>query len=423
MKVEKEIQKLKVVERVARLTKTIVDAAVPIDMPDGTKRQRFYMDDALPGFGLVASAKTKSFFVQMRISGRWSRVTIGRYGVFTVEQARKEAIKILADTARGIDPVKEKRAARARGITLREAWELYKDTLKAKKAAPKTLTRYTQTVETYLTRWLDKPLADLNREDLRARHQAIAKEVAAGKYAKGRPRTESHGFNTANDAMRIFRAIWNRARRQHPELPECPTANVDFFKLEKPRTALSPESLRVWHKAVVADTNEIRRDLLLLLLFTGLRRGDGETSRWEHVDFKKRTMHLPHPKGGKEKAFDLPLSDYLLELLKQRQEGNKKDYPDSPFVFPAASESGHIREPRVEVPGVSWTPHDLRRTFITVAESLDISHFALKSLVNHSQPTGTTGGYISIDVERLRAPMQQITNRLTELCTAEEETP
>lgn len=404
-----------------KLTKTAVDKAAPAITEDGKARQQIFFDTQLKGFGLIVSAaNNKTFIAQRDIAGKTVRVTIGRYGLFTVDHARKEAQQILAKMARGINPSEEKRAARAQGITLNEAWELYKETLKAKKSSPKTLTRYTQAVETYLAGWLKKPLSTLTREDVRARHQAIANEVAAGKYAKGRKRTDAHGLNAANDTMRIFRAIWNRARRQHPELPECPTVNVDWFKLEKPRTALSPKSLRVWHKAVQAQENEVRRDLLLFTLFTGLRRNDAQSLQWAQVDFKRRTLHIPKPKGGK--PFDIPLSDFLMELLKARLADNKEPFPKSPYAFPAISKSGYIVEPRIEVAGVEWTPHDLRRTFITVAESLDISAYALKALVNHSQPNSdVTGGYISLDVERLRAPMQRITDRLRAICEAEDE--
>jgi len=54
--------------------------------------------------------------------------------------------------------------------------------------------------------------------------------------------------------------------------------------------------------------------------------------------------------------------------------------------------------------------HDLRRTFITVAESLDISAYAVKRLVNHKMSNDVTAGYIVNDVERLRKPMQSITD-------------
>jgi len=60
--------------------------------------------------------------------------------------------------------------------------------------------------------------------------------------------------------------------------------------------------------------------------------------------------------------------------------------------------------------GVSFCIHDLRRTFATVAESLDIPAYALKRLLNHANGTDVTAGYIVANVERLREPMQKITD-------------
>jgi integrase len=57
-----------------------------------------------------------------------------------------------------------------------------------------------------------------------------------------------------------------------------------------------------------------------------------------------------------------------------------------------------------------FTLHDLHRTFITIAESLDIPAYALKRLLNHKDPNDVTAGYIVSDVNRLREPMQRITD-------------
>ena len=109
----------------------------------------------------------------------------------------------------------------------------------------------------------------------------------------------------------------------------------------------------------------------------------------------------------------LPLSDFLLGLFNERL-----PLVDGEYVFPGTGEHGHLIEPRpqmdkiVERSGVTFTLHDLRRTYITVAESLDISAYALKRLVNHSVGNDVTAGYIISDVERLRAPMQKITDFL-----------
>jgi integrase len=61
--------------------------------------------------------------------------------------------------------------------------------------------------------------------------------------------------------------------------------------------------------------------------------------------------------------------------------------------------------------GVEFTLHDLRRTFTTLAESLDIPAYALKRLLNHRVSAADVTDIVH-DVERLRRPMQAITDYL-----------
>lgn len=70
--------------------------------------------------------------------------------------------------------------------------------------------------------------------------------------------------------------------------------------------------------------------------------------------------------------------------------------------------------------GVKFTLHDLRRTFITIAESLEIPAYALKRLLNHKMNHDVTAGYIVMDVERLRMPMQMIADHLVKLIGVKE---
>jgi hypothetical protein len=55
-----------------------------------------------------------------------------------------------------------------------------------------------------------------------------------------------------------------------------------------------------------------------------------------------------------------------------------------------------------------------------VAESLDLSTYTLKRLLNHREGRDVTAGYIVLDVERLRRPMQRITDQLLYTCQVEE---
>ena len=54
------------------------------------------------------------------------------------------------------------------------------------------------------------------------------------------------------------------------------------------------------------------------------------------------------------------------------------------------------------------SPHDLRRTGLTLLEAMDVSAFALKRIAAHSQESDVTAGYLANDVQRLRMPMERL---------------
>ncbi|MBK7837109.1 MAG: hypothetical protein IPJ49_05365 [Candidatus Obscuribacter sp.] len=65
--------------------------------------------------------------------------------------------------------------------------------------------------------------------------------------------------------------------------------------------------------------------------------------------------------------------------------------------------------------GVKFSCHTLRKTFATAGESLDISQYKLKYLLNHSVSNDVTAHhYITIDTDQLREPNQKIADFLKE---------
>jgi integrase len=182
-----------------------------------------------------------------------------------------------------------------------------------------------------------------------------------------------------------------------------------WYRIERRKTFIKAYELEPWYQAVSKLENETLRDYLLLIVFTGLRREEAASLQWNQVDLKSKTLHIIHTKNHEQHT--LPLSDYLYTLLANRFQQNYSDY-----VFPGTGRSGYIIEPRKQIAkvisssGITFTLHDLRRTFITIAESLDIPAYALKRLLNHKMHNDVTAGYIMTDVERLRRPMQQVTD-------------
>ena len=89
--------------------------------PFPEKGQKIYLDTQMIGFGLCVGKKTKTYFAQRQTGKKTERVTIGRHGDLTAEEARSEARDKLADLARG----KTSNRARRKFLTLRRALEEY----------------------------------------------------------------------------------------------------------------------------------------------------------------------------------------------------------------------------------------------------------------------------------------------------------
>src|SRR5262245_11271666 len=98
----------------ARLTEKAITAARA-----GTA-ERFLWDGETPGFGCrIKPSGVRTFLVQYRVGGRTKRVKIGRWPVWKVEQARREAHKLLSEVDHGGDPSGRKRRERiAKGDTI-----------------------------------------------------------------------------------------------------------------------------------------------------------------------------------------------------------------------------------------------------------------------------------------------------------------
>jgi integrase len=169
-----------------------------------------------------------------------------------------------------------------------------------------------------------------------------------------------------------------------------------------------------WWRAVQQE-DQLVRDFLLVALFTGLRRSEIANLRWEDIDLDGRMLTVPTTKNGD--PLELPLSEFLHDLLVTRRDDN----PEAHWVFAGRGKSGHIVETKTfhrrvgKRCGIKFTMHDLRRTFASVAEGLDLSHFALKRLLNHRTDSDITGGYVVHSIERLRDPVERIAQRILEL--------
>lgn len=396
----------------ARLRINFTRATVDSLPPAPAGKRDYYNDTKVQGLQLQVTDKgAKSYYLYIRNAGKPLRHKLGRHPALTPENARKLAETDRGRAATGVNLREERQAAIRNAATLSDAliaFEKVRTSLK-----PTTLYHYRRYLEVAFEDWMPRPLVEITKDGVAKRHLKL---------------TAQHGAAYADGAMRTLRAIINFAQVQYeapdgtPLLPDNPVRRLSqmraWNRVKRRTTYVKPDQIRPWFEAVLglktdpADHEGASvSDWLQLLMLTGLRRSEGLTLKWQDVDLANRLFVVRDTKNGEDHY--LPLSDHLLDMLKARKaiaaEGAE-------FVFSSYGQHGHLVDPRkplervIQSSGVKFMPHDLRRTFITIAESLDVPAFALRRLLNHKMRQDMTAHYLMPEVERLRRPMQQVTD-------------
>jgi integrase len=393
-----------------KITKQFVDK-----LPPPETGQVFHRDSLLKGFAVrVTAGGSKAFILEKRIDGKVKRITLGRYPEITVEQARKKAQEFLGEIATGTNPITKRQRQKVQSMTLWDVWLDYK-TIKSN-LKPRTYAQYEYYFNGELKDWKTKPFASINRDMVVKRHNELKERLSP---------------SFANNVMRVLSALHRFAQVQYEDdsgdslFPSNPVLRITQLKAwaKEPRrqTILKPHQLPVWYAAIKdlkfntgAANDHVAADYFLFLLLSGLRRNEAATLTWDNVDFADKTFFIPDTKNNT--SLTLPMSDVLEAILKYRLRFKTQDY-----VF-SSRKAGYFANPKGATDrlrsssGLEITMHDLRRTFITTAESLDISMFAIKQLVNHKSGSDVTSGYVIKNFERLREPMQRITDYFKTHC-------
>lgn len=130
------------------------------------------------------------------------------------------------------------------------------------------------------------------------------------------------------------------------------------------------------------------------------------------VDLKRKTFRLVDTKN--REVVELPMSQPLVDLITPRM-SLKGEYVFSGMDHkkPFNSFKRVLDHLQKEV-GIDFSTHDLRRTFATVAESLDISTYTIKKLLNHkiNNTVDVTAGYVIVDLDRMRKATEKISTSL-----------
>lgn len=350
-------------------------------------------DSDLKGFFLQVGKRRRTYMVQGDLRKNGKRIasvklSVGEADQISAREARLLAKSYLGEISRGRHPKAPEEVAPplpGLDITLRQAWERYRDGHMIRKGrSEKTIEGYRDHVERLFKVWLDEPVAELANDPSRVAemHDKLTRE---------------NGPYIANISMRTLRAIYNHIRRKHRALPVFnPTDGVDWNREERRNTAMGLSDLPAWITELAKMENPIRREFHLLMLLSGCRSAALKEAKPEHFDVRRRVLYIPNPKGGAKRAFDIPLSREMIRCLVRVIRYGRIMHPDLAlkWLFPADSTSGHISEQKESRKVLSKWGNDLRQSYRTLATVAEVSEVDARLLMNHSI-SGVNSGYIT----------------------------
>lgn len=286
-------------------------------------------------------------------------------------------------------------------VTLRRVWGDY---LLLRDLRAETQRNYRQRLTMCFSDWLDLDIRDITKEMIEARHREIK------------------GESMANSAMRTLRALLHFAAIKYedengePILKRNPVNRLTELRAwhrDKRRTGvIRPRDMPAFFRAVQSLDNSAARDFFMLVLFTGLRKSEAQHLKWADVDLENGILYVTEDRAKNHIRHEVPLSEYVWDMLRLRSLGARSDY-----VFPGRKKEKPISDLQKAVntikarSGVNFAIHDLRRTFSTFADELDIKNELIMRLLNH-KPKSITESYIVRSIERMREVTQQISDAI-----------
>lgn len=183
---------------------------------------------------------------------------------------------------------------------------------------------------------------------------------------------------TVYQELSLMRRMFNVARREWKWIKENPVADLSFAVGNKNARDrwLTPEEEK---KLLDCATNPSwLRNLLMVALHTGMRRGEILNLKWQDVDLTRRLLTVQRSKNGEKRS--IPMSKTLYNKLSEI-----KIRDISGRVFPIAVRSLRAAyDKTLDKAGIKeFHFHDLRHTFATRLVQNGVDLYKVKELLGH----------------------------------------
>ena len=355
-------------------------------------------DEKLRGFGARKQSANGgiSFILKTRIGGRQTTITIGRYGVLTIQAARAEALRLLGMISSGQDPIEARDLQDFRVYDVAKAWlERHVCNLK-----PSSSKRYECLVRDYIGPKLGRIYVDKLTPQMVVRfHDALG----------NKPRT-------ANYCVSTLSSMWGWANKRGLINLENPCLGIQRYDEVKRKRYLTAPEIKLLAEAFREEEqiNPFAVAAIKILIMTGARLGEILSAKWEWIDGD--ILKLPDSKTG---AKDITLPSPVLDVLSSlpRLEMN-------PYIIVGKKSGQHmvnLRKPWMRIvkrAGVEHVRlHDLRHSFASFAVSSGASLTLIGGQLGH-RSIATTQRYAHLSRDPVRQATETTANIIAEALQA-----
>ena len=360
-----------------------------------TGGQKLYADDSISGFGVrVSAGGAKAFVLTLGIERR--RITLGRYPIVTLAQARAKAKNILAARQLGLDKPPS------------PYFEDVKDEYLAD--GDRKVRSITRARDGYLFPHFKafdrKRIAEIDPKNV----QCILDGIKA-------QWTRRQCLFLMNGLIRFaekqgYVSNWPLQRLQ-ADISHTPRDRVlDTAELIQILT-----TAKTWQMA----GNQFG-DIIELLVLTGQRRQQIGSLDRSHVDFDEGTITWPAELMKTNKRHTIPMGDSVRALLEPRRT-NALYFPNL-HGEPFSAWSIHIKKFTRDCGFDDWVLHDLRRTLATRWQETGIDIATTEKMLSHSAITGGLVGVYqrSTYLTQMRAAVQKWEDHIQRLLSTTEAT-
>ena len=279
------------------------------------RKDTVYWDSELPGFGVRAYATgSKVYVVQTRANGRSRRLTLGRHGILSAEEARKRAALVISRIKSGQPAVVS--TVELKGPTVAEVAARYLKEHVEVRLKPATVRAIHGDLDKHiLPKFGSLPMESVGYERIADYHSKLFRVPMM-----------------ANRMVETLSAMFSMAETWG-EVPEgtnpCPRV-VRYKRKSRERFLTEAEFERLGR--VLSDMETEGKILaraaaaLRLLMLTGCRCNEILRLRWDEVDLERNELRLSDSKTGPR---TVPLSPATARVLE-----NRPRVPGDPWVIP-----------------------------------------------------------------------------------------